>query len=100
MEKISQTLKRLKAAAAVNDDDFSKMVNRLKEEGIFDGHSLIGEVTIFDNFRGYGFIKGAEGKSYFLHIQEIEGRQYPVKGDRFKFNVTGKNRANKAVKIN
>ena len=99
MEKISQTLKRLKAAAAVNDD-FSKMVNRLTEEGIFDNHRLTGEVTIFDNSRGYGFIRVVEGESYFLHIQEIEGRQYPVRGDRFKFNVTGKNRANKAVKIN
>ena len=99
MEKISQTLKRLKAAAAVNDD-FSDMVKRLKKEGIFDGHRLTGEVTIFDNSRGYGFIKEAEGKSYFLHIQEIEGRQYPVKGDRFKFNLTGQNRASRAVKIN
>ena len=99
MKRIGQKLKKLKAAAAVNDD-FSDMVKRLKREGIFDGHRLTGEVTIFDNFRGYGFIRVVEGKSYFLHIQEIEGRQYPVKGDRFKFNVTGKNRANKAVKIN
>lgn len=96
---VSKKLKQLKANGAANDD-FTNMVKRLKKEGIFNGHKLTGEVIFFDDVKGYGFIKTTGGDSYFLHIQEIEGRQHPVKGDRFKFHVTGKNRANKAIKIN
>lgn len=98
MKRINKKLAKLKADQVVNDD-LQKIVKRLKDEGIFDGPRLTGDVIFFNNVKGYGFLQAAEG-SYFLHIQEVEGGQYPAKGDRFQFNVKGNNRAVKASKIN
>jgi len=96
---ISQKLKKLKAAAAVNDD-FTNMVERLKKTGIFRKFEYVGKVTYFKNDKGYGFIKSADGEEYFLHRTEIENKETPKIGDQFKFKLGSRRRAIEAHKIN
>ena len=99
VKRISQKLKKLKAAAAANDD-FVDMVERLKKAGVFKKHEYTGQVTYFKHDKGYGFIRASDGKEFFLHRTDISNQVTPEVGDRFKFNLGSKNRAIKAYKIN
>jgi cold shock CspA family protein len=44
-----------------------------------------GDVEQFDVGRGYGFIKGKDGKSYYLHRSDMDDPSIPVKGDRVRY---------------
>lgn len=48
-----------------------------------------GTVKWFSQARGYGFIKGENGRDYFVHIEAIngDGFQYLDEGDRVQFKV-------------
>ncbi|MBO8092418.1 MAG: cold shock domain-containing protein [Prosthecochloris sp.] len=47
-----------------------------------------GEVTRYNEFRGYGFIKGDDDRNYFVHRSFIEGEGYKYlrEGDRVEFD--------------
>ena len=34
---------------------------------------MVGKVKFFDEKKGYGFIKGDDGKDYFVHFSSIQG---------------------------
>lgn len=47
---------------------------------------VMGDVDAFDVVKGYGFINGDDGKSYYLHRSDMEDESLiPVKGDRVQF---------------
>lgn len=39
---------------------------------------MFGRVTKYFHDRGYGFIRGEDGKSYFIHVSKLYG-EYPGK---------------------
>jgi CspA family cold shock protein len=47
-----------------------------------------GEVTRYNEFRGYGFIKGDDDRNYFVHRSFIQGEGYKYlrEGDRVEFD--------------
>lgn len=47
---------------------------------------LQGEVETFDVVKGYGFVAGDDGKSYYLHRSDMDDDNLiPVQGDRVQF---------------
>lgn len=34
---------------------------------------MFGRVTSFDSIRGYGFIRGKDGNTYFIHKSKLQG---------------------------
>ena len=46
---------------------------------------MVGEVEHFNNDKGFGFVVGSDGQSYFLHRSDIEDNLIPVKGDEVQF---------------
>ncbi|WP_370601960.1 cold-shock protein [Pseudomonas nitroreducens] len=49
---------------------------------------MTGYVKRFDAERGFGFVDGADGKSYFLHISEVRGGEIPDAGQQVHFTPT------------
>ena len=50
-----------------------------------------GKVVSFDSNQGWGFVRDAQGKDFFLHRSDIEGGRLPVHGQWVKFVVGLKN---------
>ena len=46
-----------------------------------------GTVKWFNNGKGYGFIKGADGNDYFFHISNVRGTRLPSSGDTVIFSL-------------
>lgn len=51
--------------------------------------------------RGFFFITGDDGLSYFLHVTEVEraGLNQPAIGDRLSFDVEMRERGPRAVRV-
>lgn len=49
-----------------------------------------GIVTIYDSFKGFGFIRRAKGKDVFFHYTDITNRQEPTPGDLLEFMIVKK----------
>lgn len=49
-----------------------------------------GNLAVWFEDKGYGFLKGEDGQSYFVHIRTLQrGNVYePAIGDKFLFSVT------------
>ncbi len=60
-----------------------------------------GEVSWFNERKGFGFIRGDEGQELFVHFTEIkrEGFQTLAVGERVSFEVVDEDRGPKAVKV-
>ena len=58
-----------------------------------------GTVTRWLDGRGYGFIKGEDGKEVFVHNSEIQGKSSLREGEKVEFEVTDKGRGPRAVKV-
>ncbi len=53
---------------------------------------IMGEINWFSEEKGYGFIKGDDDESYYLHKTEILDGRLPLKGRRVSFFVTKQER--------
>lgn len=67
-------------------------------------NKITGEVTFFNDGRGYGFCRGDDGASYFIHYSAIiapQGvrRKTLFEGDRVSFNVKNHERGTLAVNV-
>lgn len=49
-----------------------------------------GIVTIYDSFKGFGFIRRPKGKDVFFHYSDIVDKQEPSPGDMLKFKTVKK----------
>ena len=58
-----------------------------------------GTVTRWLDGRGYGFIKGEDGKEVFVHNSEIQGKSSLREGEKVEFEVTEADRGPRAVKV-
>ena len=59
-----------------------------------------GTVTRWLEGRGYGFIKGEDGKEIFVHNSEIQGKSTLKEGEKVEFEVTeGTGKGPRAVKV-
>ena len=58
-----------------------------------------GTVTRWLDGRGYGFIKGEDGKEVFVHNSEIQGKSSLREGVKVEFEVTDTSRGPRAVKV-
>lgn len=58
-----------------------------------------GTVTRWLDGRGYGFIKGEDGKEVFVHNSEIQGKSSLREGEKAEFEVTDTSRGPRAVKV-
>ena len=58
-----------------------------------------GTVTRWLDGRGYGFIKGEDGKEVFVHNSEIQGKSSLREGEKVEFEVTDTSRGPRAVKV-
>ncbi len=60
-----------------------------------------GEVTWFNERKGFGFIKGDDGLELFVHYTEItrDGFQTLEPGQRVSYEVTDKDRGPRAVEV-
>jgi len=62
----------------------------------------VGLVTFFNVVIGWGFMRGADGKHYFLHFKDLRQEYVPVPGEFYEFHVgqeNGKLRALAAKRI-
>ena len=58
---------------------------------------LTGKVTFFNTSKGYGFIKGGNGESYFVHVHDL---QTPIaENDTVTFKTEPGPRGMKAVQV-
>jgi CspA family cold shock protein len=48
---------------------------------------LKGELSKWFDQKGFGFINGLDGKSYFVHISQVQEEKQPQVGDNVKFEV-------------
>lgn len=60
---------------------------------LHDPVCLKGVVDWFDEPKGYGFIAGECGGTFYLHRSEVRGGRLPIAGRRVSFYVKGQNRA-------
>jgi len=58
-----------------------------------------GTVTRWLDGRGYGFIKGEDGKEVFVHNSEIQGKSSLREGEKVEFEVTDTSRGPRTVKV-
>ena len=63
---------------------------------------LKGTVSWFNNMRGFGFIDGADGKTYFVHHKDIkcEGFRNLVEGEKVEFDVAINTKNDKVMAVN
>ena len=55
-----------------------------------------GEISKWFDEKGYGFVAGDDGKTYFLHIKQIKNKEAPNVGDSIKFEVVNTQRGEQA----
>ncbi len=58
-----------------------------------------GTVARWLDGKGYGFIKGEDGKDIFVHCSEIQGKESLREGEQVEFDVIEGPRGLKAVKV-
>jgi len=58
-----------------------------------------GTVARWLDQRGFGFIKGEDGKELFVHNSDIEGKSSLREGEKVEFEVTDGDKGPKAVKV-
>ncbi|MFH1211941.1 MAG: cold shock domain-containing protein [Candidatus Woesearchaeota archaeon] len=58
-----------------------------------------GTVKFFNEMKGYGFINGEDGKSYFVHQSGISPGVVLKENDKVTFNVAQGDRGPKAVDV-
>jgi len=49
--------------------------------------------------RGFGFIKGEDGKDIFVHNSDIQGKNSLREGEKVEFEVTQGDKGPRAVKV-
>ena len=59
----------------------------------------IGTVARWLDQRGFGFIKGEDGKELFVHNSDIEGKSSLREGEKVEFEVIEGDKEPKAVKV-
>ena len=59
----------------------------------------IGTVARWLEGKGFGFIKGEDGKDIFVHNSDIEGKNSLTAGEKVEFEVTAGNKGPRAVKV-
>ena len=55
-----------------------------------------GTIKKWIDAKGFGFIDGEDGESYFLHISQLPQNSQPKEGDRVKFNGVDSDRGKQA----
>ncbi|MCW4022966.1 MAG: cold-shock protein [archaeon] len=58
-----------------------------------------GTVAKWIDRKGFGFIKGEDGKDIFVHNSEIEGKNSLIEGEKVEFEVTAGDKGPRAVKV-
>ncbi len=58
-----------------------------------------GKVKFFNNMKGFGFIKGEDGKEYFFHHSDIKKEASLREDDEVSFEVGKGDRGPKAVNV-
>ena len=58
-----------------------------------------GTVARWLDGKGFGFIKGEDGKDIFVHNSEIQGRNSLREGEKVEFEVTEGDKGLKAVNV-
>jgi CspA family cold shock protein len=58
-----------------------------------------GTVARWLDYRGFGFIKGEDGKDIFVHNSDIEGKKSLREGEKVEFEVTAGDKGPRAVKV-
>ncbi len=59
----------------------------------------VGTVARWLGERGYGFIKGEDGKEIFVHNSDIQGKSSLREGEKVEFEVIDGDKGPKAVKV-
>jgi cold shock CspA family protein len=62
-----------------------KAPKALRVERMVAPQAISGTVETFDSQRGYGFLKGDDGKSYHLHRSEVAEGRIPLPGQLVMF---------------
>ena len=58
-----------------------------------------GKLSWFDGLKGYGFIDGDDGKSYFIHHTKLPKDLKISENDRIEFDIEETDKGNQAVRI-
>lgn len=58
-----------------------------------------GRVKFFNKIKGFGFIEGEDGRDYFVHISDVEGKSYLNDGDSVSFEGAEDSKGLKAAKV-
>jgi len=58
-----------------------------------------GTVARWLDNRGFGFIKGEDGRDIFVHNSDIEGKNSLREGEKVEFEVTSGDKGPRAVKV-
>ncbi len=58
-----------------------------------------GKVKFFNETKGFGFIKGEDGKEYFVHTSGLNSGVSVDEGDDVSFEVEQGDKGPKAVKV-
>ena len=58
-----------------------------------------GTVARWLDGRGFGFIKGEDGKDIFVHYSAIEGKNSLREGEKVEFEVTQGDKGPRALKV-
>ena len=77
-------------------DKFDQIMFKMKTS-----ERIEGEVKIFFEFKGYGFVKGDDGKDYFIHSSfiDVSGYKYLNKNERISFKPVITNAGDQAHDI-
>jgi CspA family cold shock protein len=59
----------------------------------------VGTVARWLDGKGYGFIKGEDGKDIFVHYSDIEGKNSLREGEKVEFEVTQGDKGPRAAKV-
>ena len=59
----------------------------------------MGTVARWLDQKGFGFIKGEDGKDIFVHNSDIEGKSSLREGEKVEFEVIAGDKGPKAVKV-
>ncbi len=58
-----------------------------------------GTVARWLDRKGFGFIKGEDGKDIFVHYSEIQGKNSLTEGEKVEFEVTEGDKGPRAVNV-
>lgn len=58
-----------------------------------------GTVKFFDTVRNFGFIRGEDGRDYFVHQGDITGEKNIIEKDKVTFDIVEGDRGPKAKNV-